>query len=224
VNSCQLYGSWKMPDDDWSHEETDDPLYADRAQLVVGWHACVASMFPPAIAGGTLRESSASHHTGHRNCRHAVVVIVAAHSASGNGGVYPRIRSLSPTDASNLAMAHGAATGQPRMADAAVVACASLAANIFSITMRQAFASASTLRLKIIDATCLLADTDFQRFLRRGRFGARSNIGVTHDVTAKLEDLGTFKRQIGLTSGSDEGWRCSCCRGRRNRWCCSSSA
>ena len=30
---------------------------------------------------------------------------------------------------------------------------------------------------------------------------ARSNIEVMHDVTAKLEDLGTFKRQIGLYFG-----------------------
>jgi hypothetical protein len=45
---------------------------------MLAWHQCS----PPAIAGGTLRESSASHHTGHRNCRHAVIVIVAATSPS----------------------------------------------------------------------------------------------------------------------------------------------
>ena len=32
----------------------------------------------PRDRGGTLRESSVSHHTRHRNCRHAVIVIVAA--------------------------------------------------------------------------------------------------------------------------------------------------
>jgi hypothetical protein len=42
--------------------------------------ACLPGInVPPAIAGGTLSESpSASHHTGHRSCRHAVIVIGAA--------------------------------------------------------------------------------------------------------------------------------------------------
>ena len=42
----------------------------------------------------------------------------------------------------------------------------------------------STLRLEITDAAGLLADTDFERFLRRRRFGARLGeiVGKAHNL------------------------------------------
>ena len=39
VRSSFQPASRELPADDWSHEETDDPLYADPAQLLQWWRS-----------------------------------------------------------------------------------------------------------------------------------------------------------------------------------------
>ena len=61
--------------------------------------ACLPGInVPPAIAGGTLRESSASHHTGHRNRRRATRIFQQV------GGAITRV----PPDATRLTRKQGA--------------------------------------------------------------------------------------------------------------------